>query len=79
MLYFLGVPLSVVSIVLAVLARSRAGRFEGKGVAGLCLGIVGVCLSLLFFAMMLSMLQNPELVQAIQELSNSMGMPAGDL
>lgn len=67
MMYYISLPCTISAIVLAVLSRSRVGRFEGKAVAGLCLGISGIVLTLFFFAMMLSILQNPDLVNYMQE------------
>lgn len=67
MVYYIGIPCAVSAIVLAILSKNRKGRFEGKAVAGLCLGISGVCLTLFFFAMMLTMLQNPEIMNYMQE------------
>lgn len=67
MIYYVGIPCTVSAIVLAILSRNRRGRFEGKAVAGLCLGISGICLTIFFFTMMLTMLQNPELMNYMQE------------
>lgn len=67
MIYYISIPCTVSCIVLAVLSRNRIGRFEGKAVIGLCLGISGICLTLFFFAMMLTMLQNPDIVNYMQE------------
>lgn len=68
MLYFVGIPLAITAIVLAILSRSRIGRFQGTAVAGLCIGICGVCLGLLFFAVMLAMFSNPDFINALQQL-----------
>lgn len=68
MLYFVGIPLAITAIVLSILSRSRIGRFQGTAVAGLCIGICGVCLGLLFFAVMLAMFSNPDFINALQQL-----------
>ena len=47
--YYISLPCTISAIVLAILSRSRIGRFEGKAVAGLCLGISGIVLMLFFF------------------------------
>ena len=49
--YYISLPCTISAIVLAILSRSRIGRFEGKAVAGLCLGISGIVLMLFFFVM----------------------------
>jgi hypothetical protein len=71
MVYYVAIPCCVSAIVLAVLSRSRLGRFEGKAVAGLCLAISGLVLTLLCFVMMISMLQNPDLVNFMESYMNS--------
>lgn len=67
MAYYISLPCTISAIVLAILSKNRVGRFEGKAVAGLCLGISGIVLTLFFFALMLSMLQNPDLINYMQE------------
>lgn len=67
MMYYISLPCTISAIVLAILSKNRIGRFEGKAVAGLCLGISGIVLTLFFFALMLSMLQNPDLINYMQE------------
>lgn len=65
--YYISLPCTISAIVLAILSRSRIGRFEGKAVAGLCLGISGIILTLFFFVMMLSILHDPSLINYMQE------------
>ena len=65
--YYISLPCTISAIVLAILSRSRIGRFEGKAVAGLCLGISGIVLMLFFFVMMLSILHDPSLINYMQE------------
>ncbi len=67
MVYYISLPCTISAIVLAVLSRGRIGRFEGKAVAGLCLGISGIILTLFFFTMMLTILKNPDLVNYMEE------------
>lgn len=71
MVYYISIPCAVSCIVLAVLSRNRIGRFEGKAVAGLCLGISAICLTLFFFAMMLTMLQNPDIINYMNDYMNT--------
>lgn len=71
MLYFLGIPFAITAIVLSILSKNRIGRFEGTAVAGLCLGICGVCLGLLFFAVMLAMFSSPGLIDNMQQIYNN--------
>lgn len=63
--FYIGIPCSVVAVVLACISRGRKGRFEGKAIAGLCLGISSFIIALFMFALMLKMLNSPELVNAI--------------
>ena len=65
--YYISLPCTISAIVLAILSRSRIGRFEGKAVAGLCLGISGIVLMLFFFVMMLSILHDSSLINYMQE------------
>jgi hypothetical protein len=71
MIYYISIPCCVSAIVLAVLSRSRLGRFEGKAVAGLCLAISGLVLTLLCFITMISVLQNPDLVNFMDSYMES--------
>ena len=66
--FYLGIPCSVVAVVLACISRGRKGRFEGKAIAGLCLGISSFIIALFMFALMLKMLNSPELINAINNL-----------
>ena len=72
MIYYISVPCAASCIVLAILSKNRIGRFEGKAVAGLCLGISAICLTLFFFALILTMLQNPDIINYMNELQNYM-------
>ena len=71
MLYYVGIPLAITAIVLSILSRNRQGRFQGMAVAGLCIGIAGIALGLIFFATMLAMFSNPDLVNYMQEIYNT--------
>ena len=61
--YYISLPCTISAIVLAILSRSRIGRFEGKAVAGLCLGISGIVLMLFFFARDISVCCNSHTIQ----------------
>lgn len=69
--YYIGIICAVSCIVLAILSRNRVGRFEGKAIIGLCLGVSAIVLALMFFSAVLSMLQNPDLVNYLQTYMNT--------
>lgn len=70
-IFYISLIFSVSSIVLAVLSRSRAGRFEGKAVAGLCLSIAGIVVCLFFFILLLSAVKNPDFINYLNQFYNT--------
>lgn len=87
-LFWIGVPLSVVALVLGILGRKQAaneGRGTGMATAGLVLGIIGAALGLLVFVACASCMKKlndvgkqiqAEAVKAQKEHPTAKGPPA---
>lgn len=69
--FYISIPCSVVAVVLACISKNRKGRFEGKAIAGLCIGISAFIVTLFIFAMVLKMLNSPELIDALNQFYNN--------
>lgn len=64
---------SIIAIVCAIVSRVNAGRFEGRAIAGLALGIVFLIISLLIFFVALAMIQDPEFLEEINRMLEEYG------
>ncbi|MDD6796701.1 MAG: DUF4190 domain-containing protein [Clostridia bacterium] len=63
-----GIIFSVAAIVCSIISKINTGKFDGKALAGLALGIVFLIFTLMLFFMVLTILQNPELLEQLQEM-----------
>ncbi|MGN0407595.1 MAG: DUF4190 domain-containing protein [Bacteroides sp.] len=63
-----GIIFSVAAIVCSIISKINTGKFDGKAIAGLALGIVFLIFTLMLFFMVLTILQNPELLEQLQEM-----------
>ncbi len=69
---FLGIIFGVAAIVLGILSRLNNGRFEGGAIPGITLGIIFVIVSLMYFALMLKMINSPEFYNLMNDYINSL-------
>lgn len=84
-LFWIGVPLSVIALVLGILARKSAaneGRPTGMPTAGMVLGIIGTAIGLLIFAMCASCFKRAnDLARQVQDEAqkqeHARALPAG--
>lgn len=63
-----GIIFSIAAIVCAIISRINYGKFEGKSIAGLILGIMFLLFSLLLFFMVIMILENPELMEEFNRI-----------
>lgn len=67
-----GLIFAIAAIVLAILSRSRMGRFEGGAVGGLITGIISVIISLMLYFMILQLIQSPDFVNYLNQYMGSL-------
>ena len=68
---WLGVIFSIAAIALAIISRLNKGKFEGRAVAGITLGIVFAIISFMLFSVVLKMLNNPDTMNSILKYMES--------
>jgi len=68
MTIWFGIIFGIAAIVCAAISRVNIGRFDAKSGAGLVLGIIFLIMSLLLFYMVLQLIQNPELLEQLNEM-----------